>query len=81
MRRLDADHVAAWATGFGVGLVALMLTWLVGDRIAEMLWSSPTGPIVGFAAALIVGAITTVVAGRRLSRAIGSGTSANRDRA
>jgi preprotein translocase subunit SecD len=46
-----------------------------------MLWSSPTGPIVGFAAALIVGAITTVVAGRRLSRAIGSGTSSNRDRA
>jgi hypothetical protein len=68
MKEVEADRLAAWATGLGVGLIGLMLTWLIGDRIAEMLWGSPTGPIVAFTAAIVVGTISTVVAGRRLSR-------------
>jgi hypothetical protein len=57
-------------TGLGVGLVALMLTWLVGHRLAGLIWDPPTGPIVGLGTAMFVGAITTLAAGRRLSRAV-----------
>lgn len=78
MREVRADHLAAWATGLGVGLIALMLTWLVGDRIAEMLWGAPTGPIVAFTASLVVGTISTVVAGRRLSRTADHGANERR---
>jgi hypothetical protein len=70
MSRATADHLAAWMTGLGVGLVALMLTWLVGHRLAGLIWDPPTGPIVGLGTAMFVGAVTTLVAGRRLSRTV-----------
>jgi len=70
MSRAPADTVAAWATGVGVGLVALMLTWLVGQRIAGLIWDPPLGPIVGLGTAVLVGGVTAFVAGRRFSRAI-----------
>ncbi|MEX2275097.1 MAG: hypothetical protein WEA10_05995 [Actinomycetota bacterium] len=63
-----ADRVAAWAVGVGVGLIAMMLAWIVGARIAELLWEPPGGPRVALASALLIGIIVTVVSGVRLSR-------------
>jgi hypothetical protein len=68
MSRDRADRVAAWATGVGIGLVALMTTWLVGNRLAELIWEPPLGPILALCLAILVGAITAAVSGRRLSR-------------
>jgi hypothetical protein len=63
-----ADRVAAWAVGIGVGLIALMLTWIVGNRIAMVVWDAPVGPTVAFIGAILVGIVATVVAGIRLVR-------------
>lgn len=63
-----ADGVAAWAVGIGVGLIALMVTWIVGDRIAMVVWDAPLGPTVAFVGAILVGIVATVVAGIRLVR-------------
>ena len=63
-----ADGVAAWAVGIGVGLIALMLTWIVGNRIATVVWDTPVGPTVAFIGAILVGIVATVVAGIRLVR-------------
>lgn len=60
--------MAAWATAAGVGLVAVMLVWLVGQRVSALLWTSPVGPTVAFLGALIAGAVTAVAVGARLSR-------------
>ena len=61
-----ADGVAAWAVGIGVGLIALMLTWIVGNRIATVVWDPPVGPTVAFIGAILVGIVATVVSGIRL---------------
>jgi hypothetical protein len=63
-----ADGVAAWAVGIGVGLIALMLTWIVGNRIASVVWDAPVGPTVAFIGAILVGIVVTGVAGVRLVR-------------
>jgi hypothetical protein len=63
-----ADGVAAWAAGIGVGLIALMVTWIVGNRIAMVVWDAPVGPTVAFVGAILVGIVATVVAGIRLVR-------------
>jgi hypothetical protein len=63
-----ANGVAAWAVGIGVGLIALMLTWIVGNRIAMVVWDAPVGPTVAFVGAILVGIVATVVAGIRLVR-------------
>lgn len=63
-----ADGVAAWAVGIGVGLIALMLTWIVGNRIAMVVWDSPVGPTVAFIGAILVGIVATVIAGIQLVR-------------
>jgi hypothetical protein len=63
-----ADGVAAWAVGIGVGLIALMLTWIVGNRIAMVVWDAPVGPTVAFVGAILVGIVATVVAGIQLVR-------------
>jgi hypothetical protein len=65
-----ADVVAAWATGAGIGLIALMLTWLVGNRVAGFFWAPPVGATVAFLTAIGVGIATTVALGARLSRRI-----------
>jgi hypothetical protein len=70
MSQEAADNLAAWATGFGVGLIALIVTWLIGHRLAGLIWDPPTGPIVGMGAAIVVGSTMTIVAGRRFSRAV-----------
>jgi divalent metal cation (Fe/Co/Zn/Cd) transporter len=63
-----ADGVAAWAVGIGVGLIALMVTWIVGNRIATVVWDTPVGPTVAFIGAILVGIMATVMAGIRLVR-------------
>lgn len=66
--RGSADDVTAWAVGIGVGLIALMLTWIVGNRIAMVVWDTPVGPTVAFVSAILVGIVVAVVAGVRLVR-------------
>ena len=63
-----ADGVAAWAVGIGVGLIALMLTWIVGNRIAMVVWDTTVGPTVAFVGAILVGIVATVIAGIQLVR-------------
>jgi hypothetical protein len=45
-----------------------MLTWIVGNRIATVVWDTPVGPTVAFVGAILVGIVATVVAGIRLVR-------------
>jgi hypothetical protein len=68
LTRERSDRVAGWATGAGIGLIALMVTWLVGSRLAVLVWDPPVGPIVAFGGAVVIGILTTFIAGRRLSR-------------
>lgn len=63
-----ADRIAARATGVGVGLVAFMITWLVGARVTELIWGPPSSAVVAMAIAIFVGILVAVVAGRRLVR-------------
>lgn len=68
-----SEAVAAWATGVGIGLIVLMLVWLVGNRLAGLVWDPPVGPTVAFLGAIGVGAITAVVAGARLAHRVRDG--------
>jgi hypothetical protein len=61
-----SEVVAARATGCGIGLVVLMLVWLVGSRLAEVMWDAPLAPIVAFATAIAVGTFTAIASGQRL---------------
>ena len=70
MPNRSADLLAARVTGLGIGLVALMLTWLIGQRVASAIWSAPVGPLVAGAAALIAGAVVTIIAARRLAKSV-----------
>lgn len=70
MNRPYPDAVAAWATGLGVGLAALMLTWSIGHRIGELIWDRSTGAIAGLGIAIVVGAVVTSVVGRHLARRV-----------
>jgi len=66
--REAADRVSARATGVGVGLLVLMVTWLIGNRIVGLVWGPPVGPSVAIVAATVAGTVTTLVVGRRLTR-------------
>lgn len=63
-----ADRIAARATGVGVGLLAFMITWLVGARVAEQVWGPPSSAVVAMAVAVAVGIVVSVVTGHRLVR-------------
>lgn len=67
MSASPADRVAAWATAAGIGLVALMLTWLVGNRLTALVWEPPLGPSVAFGGSIVVGLVTALVFGNRLA--------------
>jgi hypothetical protein len=69
-RSSRADSVSAWAIGIGVGLIALQLTWLLGNRLTSLLWGPPVGPTIAFALAIVTGIIVSVVSGRRLVRSV-----------
>ncbi|HEX5950295.1 MAG TPA: hypothetical protein VFZ96_04790 [Actinomycetota bacterium] len=67
---MSADRgeiVAARAIGVGVGLIALMLAWLVGNRLTALAWDPPVGPTVAFLASIAIGIVTAILAGRRLA--------------
>ena len=68
MSRERADRAAAWATGAGIGLIALMVTWLIGNRLTALVWKPPFGPTVAFVGAIVTGSVVAVIAGRRLAR-------------
>jgi hypothetical protein len=65
-----ADRVAAWITGLGVGLIAMMLTWLAASRLAALVWSPPVGPTVAFVGAIVVGLAVSVWWAVRLDRRV-----------
>lgn len=58
--------IAARITGIGIGLLVFMVTWLIGARLAEMIWEAPVGPMVAMITALAVGSLAAVLSGRRL---------------
>lgn len=68
--RRRADRVAAWATGAGIGFLVLMLTWLVGNRLAALVWAPPAGPTVAFLGAIATGVVVALVVGARLARKV-----------
>ena len=63
-----ADLGAAWAVGAGVGLLTLMITWLIGNRVLGLVLDAPLAPTIAFIAALVSGAVATVIAGQRCAR-------------
>ena len=68
-----SEVVAAQGVGVGIGLIALMLTWLVGSRLAQLAWDAPVGPVVALAAAVMVGIVTSIVFARRLAERVRGG--------
>ena len=68
-----SEIVAARAIGVGIGLLALMVLWLIGNRVVGLLWEPPLGPTVAFLGAIAVGVATAIVAGARLSRKVREG--------
>lgn len=66
--RSRADRVSAWMVGVGIGLIALMVVWLVGNRLAALIWDPPVGPIVAFSGAILAGVAVSLVIGIRLER-------------
>ena len=69
-----SDRVAACATGIGIGLITFMVTWLVGARLTELIWGPPSSATVAMAIAVLVGILTSIVAGSRLLRTVGAET-------
>jgi hypothetical protein len=67
---MNPERIAAWAVGAGIGLITMMLTWLVGDRLAALVWETPTGPTVAFVTAILAGIATGAFTGRRLDRSV-----------
>ena len=68
-----SEIVAARAVGVGVGLIALMVAWLVGNRLTALVWAPPVGPTVAFVGAIVTGAVTAIVAGARLTKQVRPG--------
>lgn len=66
MSGIRSQAVEVWAAAAGVGLVALMIAWIVGQRLAAIIWEPPVGPAAALGAALVAGAVFTGLAGRRL---------------
>lgn len=65
---MDAERVAAWATGAGVGALAFILTWLIGNRLTELAWGRSAGAWVALVLSVVAGFGVTTVAGVRLAR-------------
>lgn len=68
-----AEIVAARAIGVGVGLIALMLAWLIGNRLTALAWDPPVGPTVAFLGAILIGIATAIFSGRRLAARVRDG--------
>jgi hypothetical protein len=65
-----SEIVAARGIGVGIGLIVLMVVWLVGNRLAALLWDPPVGPTVAFATAIVAGGVTAVLFAHRLSERV-----------
>ena len=65
-----AERVAAWTIGLGVGLIALMIAWLIGSRLAGFVWEAPVGPTVAFVGAIVVGLVVAAWSAVRLDRRV-----------
>ena len=63
-----ADRVAAQATGVGVGLLAFMITWLIGARFTDQIWGPPSSAAIALVTPVFVGIAVSVVAARQLVR-------------
>lgn len=61
-----ADRIAARATGFGFGLIAFMLTWIVSARITERVLDGPMSAYVAMTLAIAVCIVVTLWVGHRL---------------
>ena len=72
--RTRADAIAGWAVGVGVGLIAMMLTWIVGNRLTALVWEPPTGPTVAFVGAILAGIVVALITGARLARGASRGS-------
>jgi hypothetical protein len=70
MRDLGSDAWTVAATSCGIGLMALMGAWLIGNRVADMFLAPPTGPIAAFAFAILSGLAAAAVSSRRLLRTV-----------
>ena len=68
-----AEIVAARGIGVGIGLVALMVVWLIGNRVASLFWEPPVGPTVAFAGSIAAGTATAIASGRRLAGRVRQG--------
>ncbi len=69
MNGIRSQAVEVWAAATGVGLVALMIAWIVGQRLAAIIWEPPVGPAAALGAALVAGVVFTGLARRRLGGA------------
>ncbi len=69
-RRSRADLTSAWTTGLGVGLIGLMVTWLVMNRLTGLFMDAPEGPMLAFGVAVGVGFLVTTIAGKRLAKTV-----------
>ncbi len=69
-RRSRANLAAAWTTGLGVGLIGLMVTWLVMNRLTGLFMDAPEGPILAFGTAVGIGFFVTAIAGKRLAQTV-----------
>lgn len=78
-RDRSAERVGAWATGVGVGLAVFMISWLIGSRIADLLWEAPVAPIVAMLFALSVGTGAALGSRRRLTSSLGPGNEHSSD--
>jgi tetrahydromethanopterin S-methyltransferase subunit C len=63
-----ADRIAVHATGVGIGLMGFMVTWIIAARITGRILDSPTSAYVAMVVALVIGAVVTILASRRLGR-------------
>lgn len=76
---MKADLVSAWMTGTGIGFLALMVSWLLGNRLTALVWGPPTGPVVALLGAIAIGIVTALVAGRRLADSVRRDSTATTD--
>lgn len=68
--QIRADRVSAWAVGVGIGLMAMMVTWLIVQRLTALAWDPPVGPTVALISAIVAGGTVGGIAGVRLDRSI-----------
>lgn len=64
-----ANVFAAWMVGAGGGLVATMVSWLLGSRLVAAVLDAPVGPVVALLGAIAVGSLVAVRLGGKLRRA------------